>query len=185
MDLFSEIEKRKAANARKLAGLGVASAMTNGGSVKIVREGSSLTIFTIGYERRDGEGLFSVLRDQSVRAVADIRERPVSRKPEFRAAALRDLCETAGIEYQPWPMLGSTAEQRDELQASGDFRSFADRFRDHAMQTMQADLARLAEGVKRIPTALLCYERLHEDCHRSVIAELVAEGINATVIAIQ
>jgi uncharacterized protein (DUF488 family) len=185
MDLFSEIEQRRAANAKKLAGFGVLSVAAYGGAIKVIREGTSGTIFTVGYERRDGDGLISVLRDQGVRAIADIRERPVSRKPDFRAAALRELCEAAGIEYQPWPTLGSTVEQRDELQASGDFKSFANRFREHAVQTMKPDLAHLAESTRRTPTALLCYERLHEDCHRSVIAELVADEMNATIIAIQ
>ena len=185
MDLFSEIEKRRAANAKKLAGFGVSAAATIGGVVKVVREGASVTIFTVGYERRDGEGLMSVLRDQGIKAIADIRERPTSRRPDFRAAALHVLCEAAGIEYQLWTALGSTVEQRDELQVSGDFRSFANRFREHALRTMQPDLARLAESVKLTSTALLCYERLHEDCHRSVIAELLAETLNATVIAIQ
>jgi uncharacterized protein (DUF488 family) len=185
MDLFSEIEKRRAANAKKLAGFGVSSTPTNSGSVKVVREGASVTIFTVGYERRNGEGLMSVLRDQGIKVLADIRERPVSRRPDFRAAALRELCEAASIEYQLWSALGSTVEQRDELQVSGDFRGFANRFREHAIKTMKPDLARLMQSVKQTATALLCYERLHEDCHRSVIAELVAEELNATIIAIQ
>lgn len=185
MDLFSEIEKRRVANGKKLAGFGVSSLRSASGSVKVIREGTSVTIFTVGYERRDGDGLMSVLRDQGVKTVADVRERPVSRSPDFRAAALRELCEAAGIEYQPWATLGSTVEQRDELQASGDFLSFANRFRQHATRTMTQDLARLAESVKHTPTALLCYERLHEDCHRSVIAELVAAELDATIVAIQ
>lgn len=185
MDIFSEIEERRAHNAKKIAGFGISNPITEGGSIKTVREGSSVTIFTVGYERRDADGLISVLRDQGIKVVADIRERPVSRKPEFRAAALRELCEAGGIEYQAWPSLGSTSEQRDELQASGDFRKFAKTFRDYANQTMRPDLARLAASARLTPTALLCYERLHEDCHRSVIAELIAEDINATIVAIQ
>jgi uncharacterized protein (DUF488 family) len=185
MDLFSEIEQRKAANAKKLAAFGIAAAVTNGGLVKVIRRGTAVTLYTVGYERRDPDDLISALRDQSVRAIADIRERPTSRKVEFRAPALRALCDDAGIEYQAWPMLGSTAEQREQLHASGNFENFADQFRRHALQTMTANLARLAESSRRIPTALLCYERLHEDCHRSVIAELVADQLNATVIAIQ
>lgn len=186
MDLFSEIEQRRAANAKKLAAFGVAAAVGGGGgTVKVVRHGAGVTIYTVGYERRDGDGLLSVLRDQGVRAIADIRERPVSRKPEFRAASLRAMCETAGIEYQPWPTLGSTVDQREELQASGNFGDFAERFRTHALGTMTEDLARLAKRAQRISTALLCYERLHEDCHRSVVAELIAAQLDATVVAIQ
>jgi uncharacterized protein (DUF488 family) len=100
-------------------------------------------------------------------------------------AALRRFCESAGIQYQPWPTLGSTAAQRARLKQTGDFPSFAKQFRAHAAKTMKSDLDRLAKSSQRIPTALLCYERLHEDCHRSVIAELIAERLDATVVAIQ
>jgi hypothetical protein len=79
MSLFSDLDQRKAANAKKLAGLGVSATLVNGKSVRIVRKGTSTTIYTIGYERRDGENLISALRDQGVRAVVDVRERPVSR----------------------------------------------------------------------------------------------------------
>jgi uncharacterized protein (DUF488 family) len=185
MDLFSEIEQRKGANAKKLAAVGITSAVIRGGSVKVVRSGNAATIYTVGYERRDGDSLVSILLDQGIKAIADIRERPVSRKPEFRAAALRALCEANRIQYQPWAVLGSTADQREELHLSGNFSNFADRFRKHAIQTMAQDIARLAESSRRIVTVLLCYERLHEDCHRSVIADLIADHLNATVIAIQ
>jgi uncharacterized protein (DUF488 family) len=185
MDLFSEIEQRKAANAKKFAAFGVATTATGGGSIKVIREGASVNIYTVGYERRDADDLMSALHDQGVRAIADIRERPVSRKPEFRAAALRALCEASGIEYQAWPMLGSTVHQREQLHTSGNFQNFADQFRRHALQRLTPDIARLAESSRRISTALLCYERLHEDCHRSVVADLIAEQLNAAIIAIQ
>ncbi len=181
MSLFSELKQRRDANAKKFAALGVSTA---GAAVRVVREGTAVTIYTVGYEKRDGDGLLSVLRDQGVKALADVRERPMSRKPDFRAGALCALCEGAGIEYQPWPTLGSTVEQREELQTSGDFRQFERQFRSHAAKSMKPDLAKLAESVQRVPTALLCYERLHEDCHRSVIADLIAEKLNATVVAI-
>jgi len=184
MLLSFEIEQRRARSTKGLAAFGV-QAMGTGEFTRTVRSGSAVTIYTVGYERRDGEELMGILRDQGIRALADIRQRPMSRKPDFRAAALRGFCAEAGIEYQAWPMLGSTDEQRDELQASGDFAAFAMEFRIYAKKTLTADLRRLAGSAKRMSTALLCYERLHENCHRSVIAELIAEAINATVIAIQ
>lgn len=185
MNLYSDIEQRRAANAKKFAAFGVTTSATGRGPVKVVRSGAGTTIYTVGYERRDADGLMSVLLDQGVKAIADVRERPVSRKADFRAEALRAFCASVRIEYQAWPMLGSTFDQREQLHDSGNFHNFADCFRKYALQTMIADLARLAESVRRIPTALLCYERLHEDCHRSVIADIIAEQLDATVIAIQ
>lgn len=185
MDPFSERAARRAANPKGLAAFGATLSGHSANALsKVVRAGSTVTVYTVGYERRDGEGLMSLLLDQNVSALADVRERPVSRKPDFRANALRDLCESAGIEYQAWPALGSTDEQREELQASGNFDAFATEFRAHALRTMSDELARLAASVRRIPTALLCYERRHEECHRSVIADLVAKQIDATIVAL-
>jgi len=183
MGLFGELEQKRAANARGLAAFGLKKPAIDG--VRVIREGSGPAVYTIGYERRDGDELTSVLRGHGITALADVRERPTSRKADFRAAALQAFCANAGIEYQPWPSLGSTVEQREELQASGNFGNFRRRFREHADRVMRAHLDKLAESAKLKTTALLCYERLHEDCHRSVLAELVAERIDATILAIQ
>jgi uncharacterized protein (DUF488 family) len=183
MGLSGEMQEGRAAKARALVAFGVAA--TNAGTtVRTIREGGKTAIYTVGYERRDGEELINLLREHGITALADIRERPVSRKPDFRASALRALCMEAGIEYQSWAMLGSTVEQRDELHNSGDFKAFERTFRVYAKKTMKPDLERLAESVTNRVTALLCYERCHEDCHRSVIAELVADKINANIFAL-
>src|SRR3954466_4364612 len=157
MDLISEIAQRRAANAKRLAAFGILATPTAGGLAHVVREGSTaVTVYTIGYEGRDGDALIHALRNQGVRALADIRERPVSRKPDFRAGALRTICVEAGIEYQPWSQLGSTIALREELHESGDFQTFATQFRSHAISHMMGDLNRLAVSVKAVPTALLC-----------------------------
>ena len=183
MGLSGEMQRRRAASARALAAFGVATTST-GATVRTIREGGKTTIYTVGYERRDGEELISLLREHGITALADIRERPMSRKPDFRASALRALCAEARIEYQSWAMLGSTVEQREELQDSGDFKAFERKFRVYAKRTMEADLQRLAESVTNRSTALLCYERCHEDCHRSVIADLVADKLDASIVAL-
>jgi uncharacterized protein (DUF488 family) len=187
MSLFSSLSHRRMANARGLSAYGVREglAITAISAVRTIREGGGVTIYTVGYERRDGQSLFAALRAQGVKAIADIREHPMSRKPDFRAAALRSLCEHYGIEYQPWPALGSTAEMRDELHASGDFAEFGRQFRAFARKHRRNELVRLAQTVQQAPTVLLCYERVHEECHRSIVAELVAQQMDATILAIQ
>ena len=44
--------------------------------LRTVREGNGGRIFTIGYERRDGNELVSLLRGAGVEMLADIREKP-------------------------------------------------------------------------------------------------------------
>ncbi len=183
MALSGDVARRRAGNVRALAAFGVKLTGT-GRSTRTIRKGGKATIYTVGYEGRDADELIGLLLDHGITAVADVRERPTSRRADFRAPALQALCEDAGIEYQPWATLGSTLQQREDLYSSGDFTAFERRFRAHAKRTMQESLARLAGSVRRKVTALLCYERCHDDCHRSVIAELLAAEIDATVIAL-
>jgi uncharacterized protein (DUF488 family) len=126
----------------------------------------------------------SVLVDFGVEHLADIREKPFSRNPDFRAKALAGFCAEAGIEYGAWPRLGSTEGQRLHLETSGDLAWFMGTFRHYATTSLDAELAQLAAVASRKSVALLCYERCHDECHRSIIADLVAEQLDATITAI-
>lgn len=186
MNRFSEqASGRRIHNNKALAAFGVHSDRSDDGAVyRTVRNGEGVEIFTIGYERRDGEGLISALRDAGVDALVDVRERPMSRKPDFRGKALRSLCEEAGIQYHSMPALGSTGELRDQLRETGDFNRFRRRFTSLARRKMKEPLEELENLAQQYSIALLCYERCHEECHRSVLAELVADSTDATIVAI-
>ena len=162
---------------------GVASAPA-GTHYRIIRPGEQTVIFTIGYEKRDGEGLIALLQGAGVEMLADIRGKPFSRVPDFREAALRGYCENARIQYSHWPKLGSTEQLRDALKSSGDFSRFERGFRKHMKTYGGEELERLAGKARSKPTALLCYERLHEDCHRSIVAEMLADLLDAGIVAI-
>lgn len=178
--------KRRIANSRSLdALLASSNAVDTESGYRVVRQGNGTTIFTIGYERRNGDELIARLIDAGVRLLVDVRERPISRKPDFRKSALEARCEAAGLLYQSWTELGSTEHQRGQLRNTGDFSEFKRRFRDFARRSRSValdNLGSLARKKKQI--ALICYERLHEECHRSIIADLVADRIDATVVAI-
>lgn len=42
----------------------------------------------------------------------------------------------------------------------------------------------LCELVQRTIVAMMCYERAHHECHRSVISELLVEKLDAKIVAI-
>jgi len=186
MPISGEASNRRVRNASALAASGASAHCDKAGSTyRVIREGSgSLTIFTIGYERRDGEDLMAALRDAGVAHLADIRDKPMSRKPDFRARALAAMCQDAGIEYGSWPDLGSTERQREGLRESGDLKHFHRLFRSYAERSLGDALDRLASVAKKKPVALLCYERVHEECHRSTVADLVAKRLDACITAI-
>ena len=177
--------ERRRANAKAIAALGAKSSVeTSRALERKVREGNGTTIFTIGYERRTGEGLVAELRDVGVDLLIDVRERPISRKADFRKAVLERLCDTVGLSYESWPRLGSTGHQRRQLRETGHLGEFRRRYRDFAQRGRHDVLDRLAEVAKQNTIALICYERVHEECHRSIVADLVADRIDATVVAI-
>lgn len=185
MGLSGQLEKRRAAYARGLKAFGVSRAAAESTSLqRVVREGADFTLFTIGYERRTGSDLITALREAGVEYLADVRKKPISRKPGFGANALRQLCDEAGIEYASWTELGSTEEQRDRLRATGDLARFHKNFRRYAAEHLEESIGRLSEVVGEKTVALLCYERAHEDCHRSVVADLVAARSDAGITAI-
>ena len=143
-------------------------------------------IVTIGYELRDGDEVMGLLKDRGVGYLADIRQRPFSRKPDFRGGALAAHCKRAGIEYVSWPMLGSTREQRDEKEETGDIGAFQARFEAHAREFMREPVADLAAvAARRGKVALLCYERRHDECHRRVIATMLAEHTGGRIVALE
>ena len=184
-----EFAKRRSANAAAIGqafGLSVAEPLATGraSNYRTIRVGGPVTIFTVGYEKRDGEGLISLLMDAGIELLADIREKPMSRLPDFRAAGLRGFCANAGIEYRHWSELGSTEKLRNRLKETGDFKQFETGFRRHVLRQGKTALAELAAAARQKSTAILCYERRHEECHRSTVAEMLADMLGAGIVAL-
>jgi uncharacterized protein (DUF488 family) len=154
------------------------------GRRRVVRKGNGIRVFTIGYEQRTGEECIASLLEAGVDTLVDVRERPFSRKPDFRKAAIERRCRAAGLAYESWTRLGSTGHQRRQLRETRDFSTFARRYRDFARRRRATELHALATLARTKTIALICYERAHEDCHRSIIADLLADRLDATIIAI-
>ena len=172
-------------NKASLAAFGVdAEKPAASGRFRTIREGKGPTVYTVGYERRTGGELIDLLLDAGVEVLVDVRERAMSRRVDFRGAALRSRCEAAGIDYVAMPGLGSTETLRDELKASGDIDAFRSAFREYSKSHQGEELRQLAGLTIERAAALICYERDHEDCHRAVIAELVADKLDSTIVAL-
>jgi uncharacterized protein (DUF488 family) len=150
-----------------------------------IRRGGPPTIFTIGYQGRDGDEVVSLLLEAGVEHLADIRAKPVSRNPEFRGGPLRRRCEAAGIEYGAWQSLGTPDPIRARVKATRDYATFHRDVRANAIESIGEALDELAAVARTKRVALLCLERAHDECHRADIAELLADRIGAGITAIQ
>jgi uncharacterized protein (DUF488 family) len=138
-----------------------------------------ISFCTIGYEKRTWTQFLRLLRREKIAVLADVRANPVSRKADFRRKALEEHCRRAGIEYQSWQSLGATDAMRDQLHASGDIARFLRRYRAYAKRWLMDDIRRLGRELQSQNTVLMCYEKVHEECHRAVLAELLVEMTGA------
>jgi len=137
-------------------------------------------IYTVGYEGRTLEDFLSDLRKAGVRLVADVREAPISRKKGFSKSALSDALQGAGIGYRHMRALGCPKPIRDRHKEDGDWDRYTRSFMEHLRQQEPAieDLVSLTQAQ---PTALLCYEADFNRCHRTYVAQAVAERSNYSV----
>ena len=128
-------------------------------------------LYTVGYEGADLGEFIATLEAYSIQQIIDVRELPLSRKRGFSKTALAAALEKAGIKYLHLKPLGDPKPGR-EAARSGDITRFR-RIYLHHLSTDQAQegLGNARAAAKKMTSSLLCYERNHTDCHRSIIAE--------------
>ena len=134
-------------------------------------------VFTAGHSTRTIEELVALLDGAGVRAVADVRRFPASRRhPHFAREALAASLEAAGIAYH-WLGASLGGRMRETIPAdrspNGAWKVAAFRHYADALDSPEvtAGLARLEEIAAAMPTAFLCAERLWWQCHRRIVAD--------------
>ena len=130
-------------------------------------------IYTLGYEGLDIQTFITLVRDEGISCVVDLRWTPWSRKSGFSKTALHQLLAANGIDYVPMPSLGSPRELRQRLYQTRDWRTFADRYTMLLQQQGDA-LAAIGRMASRMTVGLLCFEANARRCHRSLVMEALA-----------
>ena len=127
------------------------------------------TVWTVGYEAATQAAVIATLCDAGVKLLADIRYLPLSRRPGFSKSSLAAAVQEAGVEYRHFRHLGTPPEGRAAARR-GDHETL-DRIYSGQLELPEAmaQMAELRSLVTETPTALLCYEREAEVCHRSLL----------------
>lgn len=134
-------------------------------------------VFTIGYEGSDIDQLVQTLKAVGVKSLVDVRAVPISRKRGFSKNSLRDRLADEGIGYVHLRGLGDPKPGRNAAR-EGRMKDFRRIFTAH-MKTAEAiaDLRTLMDLAGDTATCLLCFERDHTCCHRSIVMDhLTVEG---------
>lgn len=117
------------------------------------------------------------LTKAGVERVIDIRALPLSRRPGFSKTPLRNGLAEAGIDYVHLRALGTPPEGREAARHG----RVTELERIYAGQLALPEALVAAEQLKLLvaekPSALLCYEREPQGCHRSLlIREVLPEA---------
>jgi uncharacterized protein (DUF488 family) len=153
------------------------------------------TVVTIGVYGFDLPGFLDALREADVRLLVDVRQRRGVRGARYAWANARRLqaaLTAAGIAYSHHRELAPTTELRHLQYAADDRLGVGKRsrvridpeYRERYVEEI-LDRADLDELVAELPTdgrtALFCVEADPEACHRSLIAERLAERYGLAV----
>lgn len=155
----------------------------------------SLRVATVGVYGFSAHSFLRRLRGADVRLVLDVRQRRGVRGTEYAWAnsrRLQELLTSAGIAYAHRPDLAPTTELRRVQYAEDDRRGVGKRSRRElgaeyvrrytAEILDHADLVPVVEALPAAGTAaLLCVERDPEACHRSLVADRLAERHHVSV----
>ncbi|MCP3735361.1 DUF488 domain-containing protein [Sphingomonas sp. RP10(2022)] len=138
------------------------------------------TIYTIGYEATTMADFLAALTKAGVRRVIDVRALPLSRRPGFSKSSLAASLKEAGIDYVHLKALGTPKRGRDAAK-KGDVATLEAVYDEQLeLPEAQAAAAIMLGLAAEMPSALLCYERDPQHCHRTLLLDAVGEG--ATVV---
>jgi uncharacterized protein (DUF488 family) len=139
-----------------------------------------MRIFTIGYEKATQPDVISALRRAGVKCVADVRAVPLSRRPGFSKNILAAGLREADIAYVGLKALGTPPAGR-EAARKGDHALLAEIYAGQLeLPEAIAQGAQLLDLVNDMPTALLCFERSPESCHRSLVIGALMSNAEVT-----
>jgi uncharacterized protein (DUF488 family) len=138
-------------------------------------------VWTIGQSTREIDVFISLLEENGIKLLADVRSWPGSKRyPQFDKEALTKSLNAHGIRYQHFPELGGRRkpkpDSRNSVWRNASFRGYADH-----METEE-----FRKGVERLlvlaceagPAAIMCAEAVWWRCHRSLISDyLKSRGI--------
>jgi len=141
------------------------------------------TFFTLGHSNHAIEQWLSLVRQNEIEVVVDIRSSPYSKyAPQFDQASLRRSLEDAGVKYlYLGAELGGRPANPAYYDASG--RVLYSRLRDDSR--FEAAIVRLESGMERFRVALLCGEEDPAHCHRRLLVGRVLTERGHTMIHIR
>ena len=133
-------------------------------------------ILSLGYQGKSIEDLIEILTKYNVEKLLDIRIKPVSRKKDFNKNRLSSKLNDVGIDYVHFRDAGNPyyKEAKNTAECLNLYSSYLDIHPEVVDQ--------LLEEVYNGTIAILCYEKNHDVCHRSILLDMTLNESDKTKI---
>ena len=133
-------------------------------------------IWTIGHSTRNSDVFISLLEENGIKLIADVRSLPGSKRyPQFNKETLEESLKERRIRYEHFPELGgrrkSKPDSRNSAWRNASFRGYADYMETEEFRKGVERLLDLAREAG--PAAIMCAEAVWWRCHRSLISDYV------------
>lgn len=139
-------------------------------------------VYTAGYEGRSVDAFFNDLLKQGIEVVVDVRANPVSRKYGFSGPRFSEFCKRLGFEYRHVPSLGIPSTARVGLGSFASYKRLLNRYEQAMLPECSTDVEDVGRLMRRQPSVLVCVEKDVRCCHRSRLAEAVAQTTGLEVV---
>jgi uncharacterized protein (DUF488 family) len=137
----------------------------------------------VGYQAATVDSFLRALRDARVELLVDVRAVASSRRPGFSKSRLAANLAESSIDYVHLRDLGTPAEGRAAARVGAHARMRAIFRRHLGTHQAQAGLRQLEELIgsgRRL--CLLCFEADPAHCHRTLVAEALAQRTQLEVV---
>ena len=143
-------------------------------------------IWTVGHSTRTIDVFISLLEENGIKLVADVRSLPGSKRyPQFNRETLAKSLTEHGIRYEHFPELGGRRKAKKDSHntawRNASFRGYADHMET---EEFRRGIERLFDLANKFgPAAIMCAEAVWWRCHRALISDyLKTRGVEVVHI---
>ncbi len=141
-------------------------------------------VYTAGYEGKSIDAFSNDILKRGINVVVDIRANPISRKYGFSRLRFSEICKKLGFEYRHVPTLGIPTDARAGLSDFASYQRLLKQYEQVMLPERATDVEEVGRLMRRLPAVLVCVERDARWCHRSRLAEAVAQTTCLEVVHI-
>jgi uncharacterized protein (DUF488 family) len=139
------------------------------------------SVYTIGYEGLMIDGLLDLLLRTGIKKLIDVRCNAVARRFGFHKSTLERHCLDVGISYMHFPELGIPSDRRTNLDDLDSYSLLFMHYEGTILPSQSEAVQLVSSLISQEPSALMCMEADATCCHRSRLAQAIANNTGLEV----